>query len=557
MDRRAEIIEQAMAAIGMGEAAAALALLEPALAENPADPGLLFVRAEALRVAGRLDEAENLLLAIHHNAPGSAEVLFRLGITRLYGGNLPGAAEALDRAGQLDSGHPGVHLHLGQTQFRLGRLDQAAAALRRAAELDPASPGTALALAFCLSRQAVSDPALAAEEDRLAEALDEAPADALLQRYIDLGLFEPMVWLTRAMTAAHPARAYWPTMCAAALNTLYRYPEAADAARRALEQEPDNLLAALHLGTALRQSGRRDEAETVLKAAAAKAPDSPDIAMALATLYLDSARFGEAAEVTKAFDLRAGPVSPVKRSVVIAVLDYSPGSSFNIVTLLDDLKDFDGEVICVFNGGQVFEDLRDHPRIDKFSFNKFNVGVSRGWNMGINQAEGETIHILNADLRISVDMLYRLEHWLHSLPDALCVGATAHWMDLATMGEVRALNAGQFSEPVQADSVSGQLMSLHAARLHDAGITFDPRLTPYFGEETDLAIKAKRANLKIYAVPETDFDHPWGISRQDRPIFCFGRRVNRMRCIVNNKLLLRNKIDAYLRDYPVRPEGNS
>jgi GT2 family glycosyltransferase len=116
------------------------------------------------------------------------------------------------------------------------------------------------------------------------------------------------------------------------------------------------------------------------------------------------------------------------------------------------------------------------------------------------------------------------------------------------MGETRALNAGSFSEPVEADAVSGQLMSLHAGRLHDAGISFDPRLAPYFGEETDLALKIKRSGYKVYGVPESEFEHTWGISRHDRPIFCFGRRVNRMRCIVHNKLLLRRKIDAYLQE---------
>ena len=553
MDRRAEIIEQVMAAINAGTHGKALDLIDRAVAGDPADLQLHFLRGETLRLAGRLAEAEDLLAAVHRESPESAEVLFRLGLTRLAIGNLAGAVEALDIAGKLDPDHLDSFVQLGQALFRLGHLAEAEAALRRAVALDPSSPAIALVLALCLSRQAIDDPSLAAEENRLSEALDENLADAVLQRYIGHGLTEAMVWLTRAMMAAARDQAYWPTMCSAALNVLGRYQEAAEAARQAVRLEPDNPIAALHLGTALRQLGQREEAETVLTRAIELAPESADIAMALATLYLDWARFGDAARISEDLNSHIGSVSPVKRSVVIAVLDYSPGSPFNIRTLLEDLKNFDGEVICVFNDEQVFNDLRDHPRIDKFSFNKFNVGVSRGWNIGINQAEGETIHILNADLRISVEMLYRLEHWLHTLPDALCVGATAHWMDMGTMGELRALNSGEFDQPIEADAVSGQLMALHTARLHDAGITFDPRLAPYFGEETDLSLKAKRSGYKIYAVPETDYEHPWGISRQDRPIFLFGRRVNRMRCIVNNKILLRRKIDAYLRDYPVRP----
>jgi len=555
MDRRAEIIEQVMAAINAEDHGTALELVGRAIADNPADLRLKFLQGEALRLAGRLAEAEELLISVHHESPGNADVLFRLGVTRLYRDDVTGAADAFQIAAQLAPHHLEIFVHLGQARFRQGRLAEAAEALRRAAELDEGSPAIALALAFCLSRQAIDDPALAAQEDRLGETFDEGLADAVLQHYIGLGFYEAIAWLTRGMAAAAPGHAYWPTMNAAALNMLGRYTEAAEAARKATELEPGNAMAALHLGTALRQTDRREEAEAILKRAIELAPDSAEANMAIATLYLDWARFDEAARISREFERRVGPVSPVKRSVVIAVLDYSPGSPFNIGTLLDDLKDFDGEVICVFNDEKMFDDLRNHPRIDKFSFNKFNVGVSRGWNIGINQAEGDTIHILNADLHISPDMLYRLEHWLHTLPDALCVGVTAHWMDLATMGETRALNRGEFGEPTEADAVSGQLMSLHTARLHDAGITFDPRLAPYFGEETDLALKAKRSGYKIYAVPETDFEHPWGISRQDRPIFLFGRQVNRMRCIVNNKILLWKKVVAYLRDHPARISG--
>ena len=43
------------------------------------------------------------------------------------------------------------------------------------------------------------------------------------------------------------------------------------------------------------------------------------------------------------------------RSFVIPVLDFSPHSSYNIKTLLDDLQQVSGEVICIFNSAEVFE----------------------------------------------------------------------------------------------------------------------------------------------------------------------------------------------------------
>ncbi len=56
----------------------------------------------------------------------------------------------------------------------------------------------------------------------------------------------------------------------------------------------------------------------------------------------------------------------VSRSFIIPVLDYSPHSPYNINTLLNDLEDIHGEVICIFNIREVFDKLRDRPRIDKY-----------------------------------------------------------------------------------------------------------------------------------------------------------------------------------------------
>jgi len=77
----------------------------------------------------------------------------------------------------------------------------------------------------------------------------------------------------------------------------------------------------------------------------------------------------------------------VSRSFIIPVLDYSPHSPYNITTLLNDLEEIHGEVICIFNSHEVFDKLRDHSRIDKYCFNSLNAGVSRSWNIGINLAE--------------------------------------------------------------------------------------------------------------------------------------------------------------------------
>lgn len=542
-----EEVAKVLGLVGQGDPAGALALADSLIAERGDDAQLLFVKSEALRHLGDLRAAEALLLQIHRSAPESGEVLFRLGLVRLDQGNLDGALQAFDASVQRTPTHAGCWLHLGRCLFLQGNLAGAEKALRRAVELDPASRTALILLAFSLTRQKVRDEGLSAAEESLLQQPDQEPlAGSLLNNYISHGLHEPAMLLCQAMAATFPDGIHWVATLGTMMNIAGRYQEAARYSRQALEIDPKAEGPMRHLAQALHHLGQTDEAVGLMRRAIELDPKSADASFGLAGMLMEAGRFAEAAEVVAEFDRITGHRPPVLRSVVIAVLDYSPGSSFNIKTLLEDLKDFDGEVICVFNGDEVYQDLRDHPRIDKFAYNKFNVGVSRGWNIGINQAEGETIHILNADLHISVGMLDRLEDWVQTLPDALCVGVTAHWTDFAAMKETKVLNAGQFTEPMEADAVSGQLFTFHAGRLHDAGISFDPRLAPYFGEETDLAYKVKKSGYKIYAVPENDFEHPWGISLRDRPIYCFGRRVNRVSCMVRNRLLLRRKIDDWL-----------
>ncbi len=67
----------------------------------------------------------------------------------------------------------------------------------------------------------------------------------------------------------------------------------------------------------------------------------------------------------------------ILRSFIIPVLDYSPHSNYNIETLLNDLENVSGEVICIFNSQEVNDKLREHSRIDKYCFNNLNAGVSR------------------------------------------------------------------------------------------------------------------------------------------------------------------------------------
>ncbi len=227
-----------------------------------------------------------------------------------------------------------------------------------------------------------------------------------------------------------------------------------------------------------------------------------------------------------------------RRSIVIPVLDYSPNSPYDVVGLLADLEGFDGEVICIFNSAEVFADLSDHPRIDKFSLNKHNVGVSRSWNIGLNQAEGDVVFVLNADLKVSLAALDELERYLFRLPNALAVGMAGEIYDMDRLKLRATYEPGTFSAPLVVDKLSGYAFALHAERMHAAGISFDPRFSPFFCEEFDLVLKARAAGLEVYAAPVAGIEHVAGISAVDRPIIYFGRKADRLRVLIRNANLV-------------------
>jgi GT2 family glycosyltransferase len=231
------------------------------------------------------------------------------------------------------------------------------------------------------------------------------------------------------------------------------------------------------------------------------------------------------------------PAMSADRSFVIPVLDFSPHSPFNVFSLLTDLHEAPGEVICVFNSADVYRALRDHPRIDKYCFNSRNAGVSRSWNIGINLAEGRSVFVLNADLHILPRAIEQMERYLHELPDAALVGPQGSLVDFRTL-EVRAYyQKGRFHEPVRTDDVSGFCFAIHRERFLGRGLAFDVRYSPCFMEEWDMGMQVRQAGLACYAVPVVDFEHHWGISvaRGDVAIPYFGREVSRDALLEENR----------------------
>ncbi len=202
------------------------------------------------------------------------------------------------------------------------------------------------------------------------------------------------------------------------------------------------------------------------------------------------------------------PESPV-RSFVIPVLDYSPASKYNIRTLLDDLEYIEGEVIVVFNGSAVGKELMNHPRITRYAIMKQNVGVSRGWNIGMEMAEAETVFIVNADAHITEDAIKTVEYGLNTLPQAACVGPQGAFVDFELCRDYKYFDKDSFESPMLVDAVSGFFFAVNRRLFSEHGLHFENAFTPCYFEEWDIGLQIKRVGLKSYIVPTSAYEHHW------------------------------------------------
>ena len=231
------------------------------------------------------------------------------------------------------------------------------------------------------------------------------------------------------------------------------------------------------------------------------------------------------------------------RSFVIPVLDFSPHSRYNISTLLDDLQDIGGEVICIFNSPDIFEKLQYHPRIDKFCFNSLNAGVSRSWNIGINLSEADAVFMLNADLHITSHAVEQLSDYLFSLDKAVIVGPQGGLIDFQQLADKKYFAKGSFNDPIRVQAVSGFFFCIHRQRFLTHNLSFDVRFSPCFMEEWDIGLQVIKTGLALYAVPVLDYEHEWGISSSidNTEISYFGRRLYRDEILEANKKKFKRK----------------
>ena len=235
-------------------------------------------------------------------------------------------------------------------------------------------------------------------------------------------------------------------------------------------------------------------------------------------------------------------ISSSRRSFVIPVLDMSPASEYNILTLLGDLEDVEGDVIVIFNGQEVAEHLKDHPRITRYAVMKHNIGVARAWNLGLEMAVTPTVFILNADLHVERQAVDALEQALLFIPDAACVGPQGSFFDFVLAKDYTYFDKGSFSVPLEVDAVSGFFFAIKLEHFNEKIIRFENGFTPCYFEEWDLGLQIKRSCLKNYIVPTSAYDHHWsGSIRALREITFYEKAETAGEILLRNRRLFLNK----------------
>lgn len=233
------------------------------------------------------------------------------------------------------------------------------------------------------------------------------------------------------------------------------------------------------------------------------------------------------------------------RSFIIPVLDYSAASKYNILTLLSDLSDIDGDVIVIFNNKDVAKEISNHPRINFYSIMSKNTGVSRAWNVGLEVSQTSVSFICNSDLHIKKNSVEVIEEAL-DIDDCAMAGPQGSNFSFAECRDLVYFPKGSFDKPLVVDAVSGFYFAVKTRPFTDGTVKFENLFTPCYFEEWDIGIQIKKAGLKSYIAPTSDYDHIWsGSINSYEYIEYFNKKEKPMDILSRNKKLFIKKWEIY------------
>lgn len=294
------VVLRATLRLTQGDAAGAIPPLEEFLARQPQHRTARLLLVDALRAAGRLEEAAALLSAL--------------------------AAEA------EDDFRP--HFHLGSIRMRQGRLDDARQAFEKAQQLAPDNLLVTAQLVAIDLAEKIPDDARRRVDAQLARQPDGAQA-----HYLSGLVFDARGMRAEAEQAMRKAVDLDPSFLAAygvlvrLQATSGRSEEALADLRRILAKNPGNLAALIQLGMIQQSLGRNDEAAAAFQQVLDR---SPDFVPALNNLAVIRSEAPDGLDKARELATRARTLAPEDGSVTdtLGWIQYQAGEFTEALTTL-------------------------------------------------------------------------------------------------------------------------------------------------------------------------------------------------------------------------------
>jgi len=144
-----------------------------------------------------------------------------------------------------------------------------------------------------------------------------------------------------------------------------------------------------------------------------------------------------------------------------------------------------------------------------------NAGVSRGWNIGAQLAEGDYLCFMNQDVTVGPACLDRLVAVLDSDPQIGIAGPEGSTWEVSERTAQHVAHCKPASnEFVDCDVVSGFLFLIRS-EVYDLIGGFDRHFTPCWYEDIDASFRVRDYGYRSVAVGGLTYQHPWGVSAGD------------------------------------------
>jgi hypothetical protein len=132
------------------------------------------------------------------------------------------------------------------------------------------------------------------------------------------------------------------------------------------------------------------------------------------------------------------------------------------------------------------------------------------------------------------------------------VGTQGSYFNFEQLKDYLYLDKGKFSNIMEVDAVSGFLFGVKVQYFKDKKLRFEDEYTPCYFEEWDIGLQIKAAQLKLYVIPCTDYEHQWsGSIKAYRQIRYYDQAETAKQIQLRNCYLFQEKWRALVKDIPI------